>query len=647
MSRIENKNTSKRGEADALGPDMGGMGPVLGQVGTTRHHERVRYVGPANDPARVRVEPIGGGEVFTPQSAHMVWASAAAPTVDPQPCPGEAGSSEVYPGDDGKLYASGHEPARVSLVKATAPEPDEQCDTPACPSCGAHDWETYHVEVWSKLEAFTIDPDDANGVLADSLAGSPAVGADSPSTGLYGRDDWGVSCIECGHKMTADTPLSPEILRALGTDVTPADDAPECDECGEVFPDGDDGPGPDHAESCSAHTASDDTERASVLLASIAAARKVTAAMMRQAEADAAPLAHPDDLNARMDFDRVVEVLPGGIIRDRHDIHAPDVEGTGKITGTDADLSGLDSYATGEAVPMWTALTGYSGQDRYAGPCMHRSEYIGGGLARDIIAEPGIYTVVVVRFPDDCDLCEGSGKDRNSADDCARCDGSGIDPEDSGEGDSWAVLRMIDAAPLGILPDLHTDSLSYHAATGQIRASGRNARGEVSGLAFDAPPSAVLDIRDEFDALAGLQSPMRASLTIGTATVVIGRDADGYGYLRIDGDASEVRVPLPALDNLPTESPAPHVMDGRPVLIVVRDPDSANDYQGWPGVGVPAAFDVDLGNIWPDEDNGLTEAWGDELAELKGHPAHGVLLEIVLRYWKDDRPEADTDGGES
>lgn len=46
--------------------------------------------------------------------------------------------------------------------------------------------------------------------------------------------------------------------------------------------------------------------------------------------------------------------------------------------------------------PEWEALTGYSGQHAYNGPVLHESEYLGGGLARDILAEPGDYVVTIV-----------------------------------------------------------------------------------------------------------------------------------------------------------------------------------------------------------------------------------------------------------
>jgi hypothetical protein len=94
-------------------------------------------------------------------------------------------------------------------------------------------------------------------------------------------------------------------------------------------------------------------------------------------------------LNDIMEFDHVIEVLEDGSIVDRNDIYAPESfdDGHGKI-----DFAG----ATG-----WYALNGYSGQDRYAGPIMHPSEYIGGHLADDILASPGVYVAVVVTDLDD------------------------------------------------------------------------------------------------------------------------------------------------------------------------------------------------------------------------------------------------------
>lgn len=51
---------------------------------------------------------------------------------------------------------------------------------------------------------------------------------------------------------------------------------------------------------------------------------------------------------------------------------------------------------------QWEALTGYTGQHAYNGPVMHASEYLGGRLADDILATPGIYVVTSVEgYPED------------------------------------------------------------------------------------------------------------------------------------------------------------------------------------------------------------------------------------------------------
>lgn len=72
----------------------------------------------------------------------------------------------------------------------------------------------------------------------------------------------------------------------------------------------------------------------------------------------------------------------------------------------------------------WSTFSvGYTGQYSYNGAVMHASEFLGGRLADDILAEPGIYVVTVVAvLPDDEDE----------------------DPEPAG----WTVLRRKDTCPL-------------------------------------------------------------------------------------------------------------------------------------------------------------------------------------------------------
>lgn len=83
-----------------------------------------------------------------------------------------------------------------------------------------------------------------------------------------------------------------------------------------------------------------------------------------------------------MEFDHVIEVLPGWRVTSRHDLHAPSLY--------DDDLD----------TPGWTLMDGYSGQYGYSGPLMHQSEFIGGGMARDILDTPGVY-VALVSYPSD------------------------------------------------------------------------------------------------------------------------------------------------------------------------------------------------------------------------------------------------------
>ena len=82
-------------------------------------------------------------------------------------------------------------------------------------------------------------------------------------------------------------------------------------------------------------------------------------------------------LSDRMDFDHVVQVHDDGTVTDADNVYAPDLY--------DEELQGTE----------WSLLDGYSGQYGYSGPMMHPSEYIGGGLARDILAQPGYYVSLV------------------------------------------------------------------------------------------------------------------------------------------------------------------------------------------------------------------------------------------------------------
>lgn len=93
-------------------------------------------------------------------------------------------------------------------------------------------------------------------------------------------------------------------------------------------------------------------------------------------------------LNDFMEFDHVIRVHDDGSYSEAEGIHAPSLR---------------DGVLDTEG---WTLLDGYSGQYMYSGPIMHASEFIGGLMERDILANPGIY-VALVDYPDDDSEPEG------------------------------------------------------------------------------------------------------------------------------------------------------------------------------------------------------------------------------------------------
>ncbi len=97
----------------------------------------------------------------------------------------------------------------------------------------------------------------------------------------------------------------------------------------------------------------------------------------------------PENLNAIMDFGHVIRVAADGTVSEPADVHVPEI-----LYMTDDDV-------TGQLPDGWDLLTGYTGQSGYRGPVMHASEFIGGGLARDILATPGDYVAIVVDATDD------------------------------------------------------------------------------------------------------------------------------------------------------------------------------------------------------------------------------------------------------
>lgn len=88
-----------------------------------------------------------------------------------------------------------------------------------------------------------------------------------------------------------------------------------------------------------------------------------------------------NNLTEVMEFDHVIEVQAYGTVTD----DVPYTRNTWLPTLLDGELSGGDG---------WSLMDGYSGQYGYSGPIMHESEFIGGGMADDILSTPGYYVVI-------------------------------------------------------------------------------------------------------------------------------------------------------------------------------------------------------------------------------------------------------------
>lgn len=101
-------------------------------------------------------------------------------------------------------------------------------------------------------------------------------------------------------------------------------------------------------------------------------------------------------LNEIMEFDHIVTVNEDGTVTDsdRNDYFDLRV-----YKGDDDQWH--DSLELPEG---WSLMNGYSGQYGYSGPIMHPSEYIGGGMERDILEAPGHYVALTVEA--DCGYTE-------------------------------------------------------------------------------------------------------------------------------------------------------------------------------------------------------------------------------------------------
>lgn len=94
------------------------------------------------------------------------------------------------------------------------------------------------------------------------------------------------------------------------------------------------------------------------------------------------------------------------------------IETTDRYAPEDVTLTdGVLGELTSGSHATWTALDGFSGQYGYAGPCMHASEQLGGAMAADVLATPGVYVLLIVTAPaEDCEdeTCDHEDGDHES-----------------------------------------------------------------------------------------------------------------------------------------------------------------------------------------------------------------------------------------
>lgn len=101
-------------------------------------------------------------------------------------------------------------------------------------------------------------------------------------------------------------------------------------------------------------------------------------------------------LNEAMEFDHVIRVFVDGTFSDAEKgVYAPEVA----VEIAEDDAGSVTDEAEAAMIAMverqgWQLMTGYTGQCGYNGPLMHASEFVGGGMERDILAESGLYVVV-------------------------------------------------------------------------------------------------------------------------------------------------------------------------------------------------------------------------------------------------------------
>lgn len=107
-------------------------------------------------------------------------------------------------------------------------------------------------------------------------------------------------------------------------------------------------------------------------------------------------------LSDLMDFDHIIRVTDAGTVVDARSVFA--------YFELNVAKDGTDEFSIPNG---WELLKGFTGQYGYNGPVMHPSEFIGGGLERHILENPGYYVALVVTAnceydgSTDCDVEQG------------------------------------------------------------------------------------------------------------------------------------------------------------------------------------------------------------------------------------------------
>jgi hypothetical protein len=103
-----------------------------------------------------------------------------------------------------------------------------------------------------------------------------------------------------------------------------------------------------------------------------------------------------DTLSHSVEFDCPFRVHADGTISREDGVYAPELFNVIKASDFVSDT--------------WALENGFSGQASYSGPIMHDSEYLGGGMARYVLENPGVYVLVASYYDNECEECNHSAE---------------------------------------------------------------------------------------------------------------------------------------------------------------------------------------------------------------------------------------------